>query len=209
MAKNFFKIYEGASLAPRSTDPTSPAEGDLQFADGTARSAGLWQYTGGAWEELAAGGGGGSATEIAFVKDEKASGTNGGTFTSGSFQTRTLNTLSGDTSWVSLSSNRFTLNAGTYFIEGSAPAYTVGGHQAKVVQDPGGSPTDVAIGSNERCDGSDTIRSHFYCKVTLGSSTAFEVQHRCDSTVSNIGFGRNVNFGVNTVYTQVKITKVA
>lgn len=60
MAQNFFKIYEGVSLVPRSTDPASPLEGDLQFSDGTARAAGLWQYLSSSWQQF----GGGSSLDI-------------------------------------------------------------------------------------------------------------------------------------------------
>ena len=49
MATDFLKIYKGLSLSPRSADPTSPLDGDVQFADGTARAKGLWQYKDGAW----------------------------------------------------------------------------------------------------------------------------------------------------------------
>jgi microcystin-dependent protein len=51
-----FKI--GLNLDPRSSDPTSPAEGDLYFSDGTARAKGLWQYKDSAWTEIGSGGGG-------------------------------------------------------------------------------------------------------------------------------------------------------
>lgn len=37
------------NLTPVSADPSSPAEGDLQYADGTARAAGPYVYTSGAW----------------------------------------------------------------------------------------------------------------------------------------------------------------
>ena len=61
------------------------------------------------------------APRIAYLKDVKAANTAGGTFTSGAFQTRTLNTVEGDASIVSLAANQFTLQAGTYHIEGVAP----------------------------------------------------------------------------------------
>jgi hypothetical protein len=60
-----------------------------------------------------------------YIKDEKSSGTASGTFTSGAWQTRTLNTVSGDTAMVSLSSNQFTLGVGTYQIIAKAPAFDV------------------------------------------------------------------------------------
>ena len=36
-------------LNPRSSDPVSPTEGDLQYADGSVREEGLWVYKNGAW----------------------------------------------------------------------------------------------------------------------------------------------------------------
>jgi hypothetical protein len=36
-------------LTPASADPASPVAGQLQYADGTARAAGLWVYSGSAW----------------------------------------------------------------------------------------------------------------------------------------------------------------
>ncbi|MDO3651319.1 hypothetical protein, partial [Nocardia mangyaensis] len=64
---------------------------------------------------------------VAFVKDVKASGTDGGTFTSGAWQTRDLTQLSGDIAavGVTLSSNQFTLPAGKYVIEAKAHSYNV------------------------------------------------------------------------------------
>lgn len=38
-------------LQPRSADPVNPAEGDLQFADGSARAQGLWVYKSGQWTQ--------------------------------------------------------------------------------------------------------------------------------------------------------------
>ena len=53
--------------------------------------------------------------------------TNGGTFTSGAFRTRDSNTEVADPdNIVSISSNQFTLGAGNYLIEASAPAYKSG-----------------------------------------------------------------------------------
>lgn len=45
------------SLIPQSTDPVSPAEGDLQYADGAVRAEGLWVYTNGAWQPVGSGAG--------------------------------------------------------------------------------------------------------------------------------------------------------
>ena len=60
MSDNFLKIYNGTSYVPRSSDPSNPVEGDIQFSDGTARTKGLWQYMDGDWQEMSGGGGVGS-----------------------------------------------------------------------------------------------------------------------------------------------------
>jgi hypothetical protein len=55
MSTNFRKFPDGGiGLIPRSTDPSSPTNGDIQFSDGTARTTGLWQYVSGAWVQLVA-----------------------------------------------------------------------------------------------------------------------------------------------------------
>ena len=54
MATNFRNLQDGGfRLVPRSTDPTSPIEGDIQFADGTIRAKGIWEYKNGAWSQVA------------------------------------------------------------------------------------------------------------------------------------------------------------
>lgn len=51
--------YQGKSpnvnrlrLNPRSADPTNPTEGDIQYADGSAREEGVWVYKNGAWQQV-------------------------------------------------------------------------------------------------------------------------------------------------------------
>ena len=72
------------------------------------------------------------APRIATIRDEKSSGTSGGTFTAGAWRTRTLNTLTDPTSIVSLASNQITLQAGTYLINANCPASSSELHQARL-----------------------------------------------------------------------------
>lgn len=68
-----------------------------------------------------------------LVVDEKAAGTDGGNSTSGSWMTRTLNTVKFNTiSGASLSRNQVTLPAGTYKITASAPVYQALQHIIRV-----------------------------------------------------------------------------
>lgn len=149
------------------------------------------------------------APRTTYLKDVKAAGTAGGTFTTGAFQTRALNTQEGDTTFCSLSSNQFILQPGKYYIAASAPA-RVTRHQLKLrnITDS----TDDIIGTSQNEDQStsqDQVgRSVVEGVITLTSAKTFEIQHRSSTTQSTNGFGIAANFGINEVYTIVKIVKV-
>lgn len=148
------------------------------------------------------------ATRTAYIKDVKTSATSGGSFTSGAYQTRTLNTLSGDTSFVSLSSNQFTLQPGTYKISASAPGRLVNRHKVKLrnVTDS----TDPIIGESMEAVAGDnaTTRSSIEDIISITSAKTFELQHRCETTAATTGFGLAAGFGDSEVYAVVKIEKV-
>lgn len=145
---------------------------------------------------------------VAYLKDVKPSGTAGGTFTAGAWQTRTLNTVEGDGSIVSLNANTFTLGPGKYEIEVEAPGHYVGVHKCVLysVTDTG----DALIGSSERSQSQNTAvstKSKIAGTLNLTNNKTFEIRHRCSNTVASNGFGEASNFGVSEVYTQVKIVR--
>ena len=146
--------------------------------------------------------------EIVYLKDVKPTTTAGGTFTSGAWQTRTLNTTENSQTWCSLSSNQFTLSAGKYRIRASAPTYQVQTHQTKL-RNITDSTNDI-IGTCEFSDTSSNCgtRSHLVGIIEIASSKTFEIQHYCNNTVSPNGFGVNNSFGLDEVYTQVEIEKL-
>lgn len=158
---------------------------------------------------------------VAYLKDIKSSGTAGGTFTSGAWQSRVLNTLEGSNSWISIdtegatkttgtdgTARRFTLEAGTYEIEGSASAYAVNRHKAKLrnITDA----IDEIIGSGEFGTTSDNghAKSDVEGTITLVSAKTFEIQHYCETTTLNTGFGVPSTFAVVEVYAQISIRKL-
>jgi len=151
-----------------------------------------------------------AAQKIAFIKDSKPSGVNGGSCdpVKGWEQIRDLNTLSGDTSFVTLDANIFTLQAGTYIIEASAPAYLDGLHRAILVN---ASTSEILItGSNARSHNvaGGMEPSIIMGQVTIAASTNFAIKHRCATLLNNVGFGTPANFGIEEIYTQMKITKI-
>lgn len=147
---------------------------------------------------------------IAFIKDLKPNGAVGGTCdaTKGWEQIRDLNSLSGDTSIVSLVNNQFTLVAGTYIVEANAPAYLDGSHKAILVN--AATSAFVLIGSNARSHNvaGGMEPSIIMGQITVAAPTSFIIKHRCSSTLINTGFGLPSSFGVEEVYSQIKITKI-
>ena len=157
--------------------------------------------------------GGGSVTlknvELVLVRDEKTSGTNGGTFTSGAWRTRDLNTIVSDAgSHASLATNQITLDEGVYEYEIEATAFRCNSHQARLYN-----ITDAAVVSvgsvayaDSGADGSSNS-SKVFGRMVITASKAFEVQHQCSTTAADTGFGQPASFGTE-VYTVARFWKV-
>lgn len=147
---------------------------------------------------------------IAFIKDVKSSATAGGTFTSGAWQTRDLNDLSGD-SFVSLSANQFTLPAGKYHIIATAPAIQVDQHKVKLrnITDS----TDDIIGSTRYSPSPGTAlgsqESELMGLIEISSSKTYELQHYAITTQATFGFGSAAGIaGIDEIYSQISITRL-
>jgi hypothetical protein len=143
------------------------------------------------------------------AQDQKSSGTDGGTFTSGSFLIRTLNTVVTNTiSGASLAANIITLPAGTYYIEASAPANQVNRHKAKLENHT--DTADLLIGSSQYATGGTTVvsTSNVSGLFTLASGKGVKITHQCQTTKATDGLGIDNAFGVIEIYTDVRIWKV-
>lgn len=144
------------------------------------------------------------------IRDEKAQNTAGGTATSGSFQTRTLNTISSDagSNVVSLSSNQITLVAGTYYIRAHAPAFNCNQHQAKLYNAT--DAADIIIGTSEFARVTTSSQTHSFVegRFTIAASKALELQHRVTTTQATNGFGVLCNF-TTEVYSVVELWREA
>lgn len=145
------------------------------------------------------------------IVDQKASGTNGGTFTSGAWQTRDLNTTIGSNTIIgsSLSFNRFTLPSGTYRIFARCPGSQVNYHKGKLRNITDSS--DVLIGSSNfnlvgSGNGTDSIINGLF---TISAQKTFEIQHYCTANGTNTGFGHATAIsGINEIYTTVELWKL-
>ena len=150
-------------------------------------------------------------TTYAIIAEQQTAGTQAGTFTSGAWRTRSLNTeITDPDGIVSISSNAFTLQAGTYLIEWMAMAFEVDRHKTKL-RDTTNS-TDVGIGTSKFAQAGTNNSpndSTGAARVTITSATTYELQHRAESTATGNGFGIEAGFSTVETYALVKIYKEA
>ncbi|NIO44972.1 MAG: hypothetical protein GTN36_05475 [Candidatus Aenigmarchaeota archaeon] len=146
---------------------------------------------------------------VGYVKDVRSSGTDGGTYTLGSYATRTLQTTEADfNKFGSLSSNQITLTAGTYDIEAEAVAHDTGTTKIKIYNTTDSS--DAIIGDVARNDGSgdDFAKCSLKGRLTITSAKTYELRLRGTNTKTTSGMGKSAGFGDDEVYSIIKITKV-
>jgi len=151
---------------------------------------------------------------MVHVRDEKAANTAGGTFTSGAFQTRTLNTIVnrggvGEIAGASLAANKLTLPPGSYEVYARAPANYCSAHKAAVYDTTGAAY--LVHGSNawNGEGGYAQTDSIVVGAFVLAIASDITLVHRCTTTRNTDGFGRAANFGVNEVYAELVVRKVA
>lgn len=137
-----------------------------------------------------------------LLSDQQPTGTNDGTFTAGSWLTRTLNTVSNGNG--TLSNNQFTLEPGLYTISVAAPAYCVNGHQARLQNVTDGVTTMLGTTGFSPNSGGSMTSSYINGQFSITKTTVFEIQHICATTQANNGFGIASGFGTE-IYTNVML----
>ena len=177
------------------------AEGQYAYLE-SDNSTSFWD--GSAWQPVAA------TPQVAIFNETQASGTDGGTATSGSYVKRVLNTTVVNTiTGCSIASSVITLPAGTFIIEASAPAFRVSEHKIRIQNTT--AATTLQLGSSMFTDSgiNCTTRSELQAYFTLATSSTIELQHRVGVTKASNGFGAYDLFGDSEIYSQIYITKVA
>jgi|FLOH01.1.fsa_nt_gi hypothetical protein len=152
-----------------------------------------------------------SPLTTATFNETQASGTNGGTFTSGAWQKRTLNTtILNDITSCTLTSSVISLAAGTYMVNSSAPASGVNNNKVRL-QNTTDSTTTI-LGTSERITVAtdSSSRSVLQGVFTIAGTKNFELQHYAVTTRASEGFGQaTVISGISEVYSTIQIVKVA
>ena len=147
-------------------------------------------------------------SSYAIISDSKASGTDGGTFTSGAWQTRDLQTeITDPDSIVSITTNAFTLAAGSYLIRWSAPCYKVNGNKTRLYDVTG--TAAIQDGTTQGANSGDNgyVVSTGSARITPSGSNVYRIEHKCDTTAASNGFGFGISYGDPEVFTLVEIYK--
>jgi len=142
-----------------------------------------------------------------LIKETQPIGTNGGTFTSGAWRTRTLNTVENDAhGFISLAGNQILLPASNWRVNARAPAANCANHQCRLQNVSAG--TTVAMGSSSYANpaGVQTDSVVTACFSSNGSDL-YELQHQCQLTVATNGFGGANSFGTE-VYSTLLIERL-
>lgn len=149
---------------------------------------------------------------LLHIQDQKSAGTNGGTFTSGAWRTRDLNTiLTNEITGASLNANAITLPAGTYYCTAEAPAYNVMAHKIKL-RKTNGTAADLPLKSRV---GASATGFNDWSKLSgrfiLTEQSTIELQHYCYQTQADYGLGFRPYSIESTVevYSSIEIWKVA
>ena len=192
------------SLHPPTSAPTSS---DVQFklptADGSANQV---LKTDGSGNLSFGADSGGLNASYARLADVKGNTTQGGSFTSGAWRTRDITTEETDPDGiVSISSNQFTLQAGTYHIYASCCAVGVDNHNCRIYNTTDSSTSLTGL-ANKNQEENVSDYAHVRGQFTIAAAKTFELQHRCQTTVTTHGFGAYASWN-NNVYSTIEIYK--
>ena len=212
---NIKLVHSGGNSVSLTTPDSNPAANrtfKLPGADGTSGQAMVTNGSGALSFAKA-----GLYQSHAVICDKKASNAQGGTSLTGQFRNRDLNhELFDPDNIVSLSSNHFVLQAGTYRIQWNCPFYESGRAATELVtvaNSGSGGATRIAIGALAWSGATDSNNysqhnSQGWHRVTISSETYFAIRYRCDNSVNTYGLGVDAQY-TDSIFTVVEIYKEA
>lgn len=157
-------------------------------------------YNGSAWRLL--------DRPLLHLREQQTANTAGTTITTGAFRTMVLNTEVTDEIGSTLSSNQWTLPAGTYEIMAMPPAGATGSASAYLMKTKlrnitDGSDTIIGPTSSVAANASGT--APLVGRFTIAATKTFEFQLRCTTELTLPA----ANLGVVEVYAEVMIWRIA
>lgn len=148
---------------------------------------------------------------VTMFSEQQVSGTDGGTFTSGAWRTRTLNTKDIDSaSQGNVVANQITMNAGTYYVLARAPGYKVDQHRLRLqnVDDA----VTILLGPATMAPAAASLQSDATLMgvFTIAASKKLELQHYSTATEATDGLGKAFSLAAtNEIYAQITFIRVA
>lgn len=143
------------------------------------------------------------------IREQQTAGTDGGTFSSGAWRTRELNTEVHDTdSLAALSLDQITLQAGTYECDIACTAFMVDMNQARLYNVTGAATVLAGTPQDADAAGAVSTVSRIAGRFTIAAAQALEIQHQCATTRATDGRGKAANFGEAEVYTVARFWRV-
>jgi hypothetical protein len=157
----------------------------------------------------------GSSRSYAIFQDAKAVNTAGGSFTSGAWRTRDLQTTQVNTiASCSLASNQITLPAGTYYAWATTPSRAVQRNYSRLYNTTN-SATLIAGGISYSGDASIAVEETHNVLTgvfTITGTKVIELQHFCSATKNGDGYGSSDGGALDNVqlniYSQITIEKI-
>lgn len=156
--------------------------------------------------ELVAGLGALDQNNIVVLEDQKASGTDGQSLTTGGWRTRDLNTETDTGGLCTLSSSQFTLTAGTYLAIGSCPTHYTGNVDQTRLYNTTGTTTLLMSIASDAVASPVTNFSTIFGIFTVAGSQALELQTRVSA---NGKTGAGASWSEVNVYTSLILIKLA
>lgn len=153
-----------------------------------------------------------SMAKYMHVRSQFASGTNGGSCTTVTWNPRPLNTvITNNISGASLGSNRVTLPAGTYYIRATGVTCVIGSHSMRLRNITDGATVPNLIGTvgntGVSADNQNVVTLNGY--FTIAGSKVLELQHYTSNTRSGNGLGNAAAAGEVENYSDFEIWQVS
>ena len=157
--------------------------------------------------------GAGLFSSYAIIAERKSSGSAGGDVTANTWTARALNTEIADPDGiVTLSSNQFTLGAGSYLIKWRSPAHRVQAFNTALYNVTDSSYAGYGESSYSYNSDGSTVYGEGKARVTISGSKAFEIRIMIEASCGADSTGRSnnmSNYSAEETYTTAEIYKEA
>ncbi|MGX9570796.1 hypothetical protein [Pseudomonas sp. CFBP 5748] len=150
------------------------------------------------------------ARRLANFRDIKPLGTAGGTYTTGAWRTRDLNTaVVNNIPGATLTSNQLTLPAGTYFLMGQSAIGDIYNARLRLYNVTDSIAVLEGIGNGALRTGNLTNSlAHIMGSFILSASKVVELQMNAAVTSNGTGMGYALSLGSNEVYSDITLWRL-